>query len=39
MDDSFFKEQELVRICSGLEARILNKPTGTQDYFPPLKEG
>ncbi len=39
MDDSSFDDHRLVRICSEVEARILNKPTGTQDYFPPLKGG
>lgn len=34
-----FDEYELVRICSGIEARILQTPTGTQDYFPPLEGG
>ena len=32
-------EYETVRICSGIEAKILKMPTGTQDYFPPLKGG
>lgn len=30
---------EAVRICSGIEAKILKTPTGTQDYFPPLLGG
>ncbi len=30
---------ETVRICSGIEAKILKMPTGTQDYFPPLHGG
>ena len=30
---------EMVRIASHLEAQILQKPTGTQDYFPPLYGG
>ena len=30
---------EIVRICSGIEAKILKTPTGTQDYFPPLLSG
>ncbi|MES2855615.1 MAG: galactokinase, partial [Bdellovibrionota bacterium] len=30
---------ELVRIASHLEARVLMKPTGTQDYFPPIFGG
>lgn len=34
-----FDEYEIVRICSGIEAKILKMPTGTQDYFPPLKGG
>jgi D-glycero-alpha-D-manno-heptose-7-phosphate kinase len=32
-------DYEMVRICSGIEAKILNMPTGTQDYFPPIKGG
>ena len=32
-------DYETVRICSGIEAKILKMPTGTQDYFPPLKGG
>ena len=32
-------DYEVVRICSGIEAKILKMPTGTQDYFPPLKGG
>ncbi len=32
-------EYETVRICSGIEAKILKMPTGTQDYFPPLRGG
>jgi D-glycero-alpha-D-manno-heptose-7-phosphate kinase len=32
-------EAEVVRLASHLEARILLKPTGTQDYFPPLEGG
>ena len=39
LDGSFCKDRELVRLCSAVEARILNKPTGTQDYFPPLTGG
>ena len=39
MDDSSCDDHKLVRICSEVETRILNKPTGTQDYFPPLKGG
>ncbi len=30
------KESDMVRLASHLEAQILLKPTGTQDYFPPL---
>ena len=30
---------EMVRIASHLEAQILLKPTGTQDYFPPIYGG
>jgi D-glycero-alpha-D-manno-heptose-7-phosphate kinase len=30
---------DLVRLASHLEARMLLKPTGTQDYFPPLDGG
>lgn len=32
-------ESDVVRLASHLEARILLKPTGTQDYFPPLSGG
>jgi D-glycero-alpha-D-manno-heptose-7-phosphate kinase len=32
-------EADVVRLASHLEARILLKPTGTQDYFPPLAGG
>lgn len=32
-------EVDVVRLASHLEARILLKPTGTQDYFPPLEGG
>ncbi len=32
-------ESDVVRLASHLEARILLKPTGTQDYFPPLEGG
>lgn len=31
-----FSELGLVRLASHLEAQVLLKPTGTQDYFPPL---
>lgn len=34
-----FDSYETVRICSGIEAKILRMPTGTQDYFPPLNGG
>lgn len=34
-----FDDYETVRICSGIEAKILRMPTGTQDYFPPLSGG
>lgn len=30
---------EMVRIASNLEAQVLQKPTGTQDYFPPIFGG
>lgn len=30
---------DTVRLASHLEARMLFKPTGTQDYFPPLEGG
>ena len=36
---STMKEADVVRLASHLEARILLKPTGTQDYFPPLEGG
>ena len=32
-------ESDTVRLASHLEARMLFKPTGTQDYFPPLAGG
>lgn len=32
-------DYEIVRVCSGIEAKILKMPTGTQDYFPPLRGG
>jgi len=28
-----------IRLCSGIEAKILHTPTGTQDYFPPFFGG
>ncbi len=39
MNDITCDDHELVGICSAIESRILNKPTGIQDYFPPLKKG
>jgi D-glycero-alpha-D-manno-heptose-7-phosphate kinase len=30
---------EIIRVCSGIEAKILKTPTGTQDYVPPLFGG
>ncbi len=39
MYDKEIDPYEIVRICSGIEAKILNMPTGTQDYFPPLHGG
>jgi D-glycero-alpha-D-manno-heptose-7-phosphate kinase len=33
------QEDEMVRIASHIEAQILLKPTGTQDYFPPIHGG
>lgn len=32
-------ETDLVRLASHVEARVLQKPTGTQDYFPPIEAG
>ncbi len=32
-------EYEIVRACSGIEAKVLKTPTGTQDYFPPIEGG
>lgn len=32
-------EDEMVRVASHIEAQILLKPTGTQDYFPPIHGG
>ena len=32
-------DDRMVRVCSGIEAKILKMPTGTQDYFPALKGG
>ncbi len=34
-----FTTDEMVRIASHLEAQVLLKPTGTQDYFPPIFGG
>ncbi len=34
-----YSETDLVRLASHLEARLLLKPTGTQDYFPPIESG
>ena len=34
-----FAETDLVRLASHVEARVLQKPTGTQDYFPPIQAG
>jgi D-glycero-alpha-D-manno-heptose-7-phosphate kinase len=34
-----FDPYEMVRIASHIEAQILGKPTGTQDYFPPIFGG
>lgn len=39
LTDTEMDDYEVVRICSGIEAKILKMPTGTQDYFPPLKGG
>ena len=32
-------DDEMVRVASHIEAQILLKPTGTQDYFPPIHGG
>jgi D-glycero-alpha-D-manno-heptose-7-phosphate kinase len=32
-------DEEMVRVASHIEAQILLKPTGTQDYFPPIHGG
>lgn len=37
--DRKLEPYEMVRIASHLEAQILQKPTGTQDYFPPIFGG
>ncbi len=34
-----WSEAELVTLASNLEAKVLGKPTGTQDYFPALRGG
>ncbi|HVK62379.1 MAG TPA: hypothetical protein VM432_12550, partial [Bdellovibrionales bacterium] len=34
-----FEHSEMVRVASHIEARVLLKPTGTQDYFPPIFGG
>ena len=33
------QEDEMVRVASHIEAQLLLKPTGTQDYFPPIHGG
>lgn len=30
---------EIVRLAHNIESRVLNTPTGTQDYYPPLESG
>jgi D-glycero-alpha-D-manno-heptose-7-phosphate kinase len=37
--DRPFANDEMVRVASHIEAQILLKPTGTQDYFPPIYGG
>ncbi len=32
-------DDEMVRVASHIEAQVLLKPTGTQDYFPPIHGG
>ena len=32
-------DDEMVRVASHIEAQLLLKPTGTQDYFPPIHGG
>ena len=39
INEQVMDDYEVVRVCSGIEAKILKTPTGTQDYFPPLKGG
>lgn len=34
-----FETYDMVRLASHLEAQVLLKPTGTQDYFPPIFGG
>lgn len=36
---NWMRPDEMVRIASHLEAQVLVKPTGTQDYFPPIFGG
>jgi D-glycero-alpha-D-manno-heptose-7-phosphate kinase len=33
------ENEEMVRVASHIEAQLLQKPTGTQDYFPPIFGG
>lgn len=35
----WMRTDEMVRIASHMEAQVLVKPTGTQDYFPPIFGG
>ncbi|MCM2280715.1 MAG: galactokinase [Bdellovibrionaceae bacterium] len=39
MRGTWMRTDEMVRIASHLEAQVLVKPTGTQDYFPPIFGG
>ena len=39
IQDKQWTEHDLIRACSGIEAKILKKPTGTQDYFPAVLGG
>ena len=32
-------DEQTIQCCSGIEAKILGMPTGTQDYIPPLRGG
>ncbi len=34
-----FSVYEMVTLASNIEAKVLKKPTGTQDYFPAIQEG